>query len=272
MNREEGLSLTRAHAFFMIMGGFHYFHDPTKPMDYDRNPPSHRITERGVIVILQQSHLVLPIKAEIQDRGKSDWIAKLLVLIQVSWFIIQCISRAAEHLAITELEIVTLAYAIINFGIYLVWWDKPRNVGYQSSVPQPAPYGHRGTYASSFYFGEHNSGGPAVLFWLAAISFGAAHCLAWSFEFPSYNELILWRISSAVMMAAPLSYAILEAIQTLMDDTNDSDYFFGIYFLATIPLYLFARVTTLVLAFTTLKSLPFGAYKDVGWMSPIPYI
>src|SRR5271170_2384680 len=108
MNREEGLSLTRAHAFFMIMGGFHYFHDPNKPTNDDTNPPSHRIKERGVITLLQQRQLVLPAEAEIEDRGKSDWMAKLLVLIQVSWFIIQCIARA-EHLAITELEIVTLA-------------------------------------------------------------------------------------------------------------------------------------------------------------------
>ena len=40
----------------------------------------------------------------------------------------QCIARAVEHLPVTHLEIVTLAYAAMNFVIYVFWWNKPVNV------------------------------------------------------------------------------------------------------------------------------------------------
>ena len=40
----------------------------------------------------------------------------------------QCIARAIEHLPVTHLEIVTLAYAAMNFVIYIFWWNKPLNV------------------------------------------------------------------------------------------------------------------------------------------------
>ena len=40
----------------------------------------------------------------------------------------QCIARAIEHLPITHLEIVTFAYAAMNFVIYVFWWNKPLNV------------------------------------------------------------------------------------------------------------------------------------------------
>ena len=40
----------------------------------------------------------------------------------------QCIAHAIEHLPVTHLEIVTLAYAAMNFVIYIFWWNKPLNV------------------------------------------------------------------------------------------------------------------------------------------------
>jgi len=49
---------------------------------------------------------------EIQDRSKGDYLLKgRVVLVQTSWFITQCIVRGAYRLEITELEVVTLAFA-----------------------------------------------------------------------------------------------------------------------------------------------------------------
>ena len=70
----------------------------------------------------------VPTKEEIEDKGKSDWLAKSLVLLQTSWFVMQCIARAVDHLPVTHLEIMTLAYAAMNFVIYIFWWNKPLNV------------------------------------------------------------------------------------------------------------------------------------------------
>ncbi|EEB99929.1 hypothetical protein MPER_00261, partial [Moniliophthora perniciosa FA553] len=34
--------------------------------------------------------------------------------------------------AVTELEIVTIGYALLNFGTYFLWWNKPLGVRYPS--------------------------------------------------------------------------------------------------------------------------------------------
>ncbi|KAF8175521.1 hypothetical protein K438DRAFT_1908813 [Mycena galopus ATCC 62051] len=98
---------TVTHGFFLIMGGFHLF-EPSFLEDYQ---------------------YIVPTEDEIKDRGKSDWVAKSFVLVQTAWFVAQCIARGIQHLAITELEIVTGAYAMMNFAIYFFWWKKPLNVG-----------------------------------------------------------------------------------------------------------------------------------------------
>jgi hypothetical protein len=70
-----------------------------------------------------------PIEAEIKDKGKADIIAKILAILQTSWFVAQCIARGVGKLPLTELEVVTLAYATMNVFIYYFRWDKPKNVG-----------------------------------------------------------------------------------------------------------------------------------------------
>jgi hypothetical protein len=67
-------------------------------------------------------------KAEIDDRSKGDTISKAFVVLQTGWFVTQCIARGIRSLPITELELVTVAFAALNFGIYVLWWDKPLNV------------------------------------------------------------------------------------------------------------------------------------------------
>ena len=95
----------------------------------------------GIVMVTSQFEFIMPTKAEIEDKGKSDWLAKSLVLLQTSWFVMQCIARAVEHLPVTHLEIVTLAYAAMNFVIYAFWWNKPLNVNrpirvFQKSEPR----------------------------------------------------------------------------------------------------------------------------------------
>jgi len=65
---------------------------------------------------------------EIQDKSKGDFISKGVVILQTSWFVMQCIARGVQGLPITELELATIAFASLNFVIYVLWWDKPLNV------------------------------------------------------------------------------------------------------------------------------------------------
>ena len=65
---------------------------------------------------------------EIEDRSKSDTLSKTIVLVQTTWFTVQCIARAVQGLALTELEIVTLAYTALNGVMCFFWWKKPLDV------------------------------------------------------------------------------------------------------------------------------------------------
>jgi len=63
--------------------------------------------------------------AEIQDRSKGDFLSKAIATIHTTWFLVQCVARGIQGLAITELELVTLALASLNGITYFFWWDKP---------------------------------------------------------------------------------------------------------------------------------------------------
>jgi len=110
----------------MIMGGFHYF----EGSDEAGAPCNavHPLRYQDVVSMLKNKTISLPPEAEIQDKSKSDWLAKTIALFQTLWFVTQCIARSIENLPTTELEIVTLAYTAINVGMFIAWWDKPRNV------------------------------------------------------------------------------------------------------------------------------------------------
>ena len=77
-------------------------------------------------------------KKEIEDRSKGDVLSKGVVLVQTGWFIINLIARAVERLPTTELELVALAFAVLNFTTYGVWWNKPLDVQCPILLTEPA--------------------------------------------------------------------------------------------------------------------------------------
>ena len=121
------------HGFFIIMGGFHLFKHSSEEksgaqsISQEDDNPLHPLLASDLMhddVYL----FAMPIEVETKDKGKSNWLAKSLVLLQMSGFVMQCIACAIEHLPVTHLKIVTLAYVAMNFVIYAFWWNKPLNV------------------------------------------------------------------------------------------------------------------------------------------------
>ena len=76
-------------------------------------------------------------KADIQDRGNADFIAKIVVVVQVSWFAIQIVARLAAGLAITALEVHTIVHVACAMLMYALWWDKPYNVSRPLELNNP---------------------------------------------------------------------------------------------------------------------------------------
>ncbi|KAJ7749999.1 hypothetical protein B0H16DRAFT_1724867 [Mycena metata] len=52
----------------------------------------------------------------------------------------ECLARLAQRLPVTEIEIATLAFAVINIFIWLLWWSKPLDVERPILIgPEPEP-------------------------------------------------------------------------------------------------------------------------------------
>jgi hypothetical protein len=294
------------HAFFMIMGGFHYFEGSDKAGAHYN--AIHPLRYQDVIFMLKNGTISLPTGEEIKDRSKSDCLAKTIALLQTLWFVAQCIARGIEKLPMTEMEIVTLAYTAMNVGMFIAWWDKPLNVDRPIRVfHKPVTGGraksphwvwkvlfvilgaqddwvnlHKRTKVPIFY-----SGKPAgnelltadVITLAAGVVFGAIHCIAWSFD-PSHTELLLWRLSSIAITAVP-ALLVLSLILWYLLLTECSPVFRPLHALLgtiirSVPLsgllYVAARLTTIVLAFINLSSLPPGAFQAVHWTTLILHL
>ena len=80
--------------------------------------------------LLQDPNFEFPdiTEADIQDRSKGDMLFKFIAIAQTTWFIIQCGVRSRQQLALTELELVTLALASLNGATFFIWWCKPLGV------------------------------------------------------------------------------------------------------------------------------------------------
>lgn len=85
-----------------------------------------------------QDHAAWGLSEEnVRDKSKADGIAKLLALMQVSWFVAQCIMRAAHNLPISQIEAMTLGYIPVFFVCYCFWWNKPKDIRSPSIVELP---------------------------------------------------------------------------------------------------------------------------------------
>ena len=103
---------------------------------------------------------------------------------------------------------------------------------------------------------------------LVTTTFGAVHCIAWSYQFPSHPEQIIWRSSTVAIICGPVAAAATAFIYGLTDIE-----LVGVLGLSiSLFTYVAARAALVVLAIISLRSLPSGAYQTVNWTSYIPHI
>lgn len=157
----RNLEWTRTHGFFVIMGGFYLF---------DGKKPIHPLSRYEVEDLVQRGLLFPPSEREIKDKSKGDALSKGFVLVQVMWFVMQCIARRIQHLPIAELEVVTLAYTIVNVAIYGFWWYKPLSVMCPVPIagrPLDAPTEHEVKF--TFNWGDWGQWQVAMLYFLKIV-------------------------------------------------------------------------------------------------------
>ena len=120
------------HGHFVQMGGF---------LLYQVGEPVETLCFDVLRKLLNSRHLglspVLISEEEILDRSKSDAVSKVITISQTVWFIVQVITRHRPDLAVTQLELTTVALATLNWLAFILWWDKPYNISSPIQVHLP---------------------------------------------------------------------------------------------------------------------------------------
>ena len=134
----------------------------------------------------------------------------------------------------------------------------------------------------TFYSPEELEGkkGTGYIFLMSAagLVFGGIHCAGWFFYFPSSDEAILWRVSSAVLTGSafllPLLIYLLYAImlKTSHAGSHPSQFFVIAVLIIILLAYVASRLLLLVEAFISLRHLTPGMLALVKWTSFIPHI
>ncbi|KAF4594058.1 hypothetical protein EYR40_008857 [Pleurotus pulmonarius] len=248
---------------------------------------------------------------DIKDKRKGDTITKALVVWQTTWFVVQIIARAVEGLAVTELEIMTLAYGLLSVFLYVLWWNKPYDVQtpmliqcqpqeleLQDSAPAREPL-KVSDFLLGIWIGQldkmifeggfNNSGMPvsdgivsSVVLVSSATLFGCIHCIAWNFDFPTRAERLLWISSSLVVAAGPCILMTGTITFSLISPVLEKFLYRmcfiaitkGADFLHNVSLYVYcvARIILIVLPFVLLRDLSPSATQSISWTRFIPHV
>jgi hypothetical protein len=304
ISEAERSNWTTAHAFYAEMGGF-VIHPHGEGTTDTRVLDTFTILEfrkRGFLRTLPT------ITADhLNDLSNGDSFTKTAAVGQVSWMVVQVIVRAVKRLPITQLEVTACGFAALTFLTYLLWWEKPQAVRSVTELPlseapefealeqlltfrdfcfhelvvesddvcrnlkdnKPMPNHTMSVHKKTDYT-------FVLVFSLGGIILGCVESTAWKFDFPTSIELLLWRISSLLIIAAfPLLYIIAVMVLWLTTAWEDMDITIArvmkVASYITFAIFLFARLFILFETIYSLFHLPPEAFIST-WSSNIPHI
>ena len=109
---------TTRHAFYANMGGFLLASSDNKTFP---------VNSTQLLYLIRNGYIPYPTATdmEIAQKGKEDNIQRLLTFVQLSWFVIQIMSRAILRLPITTLEVATLGLVFCSGFTFSLWSSKP---------------------------------------------------------------------------------------------------------------------------------------------------
>jgi len=259
------------------------------------------------ILALRQANLITKLphitKEEIEDKSKSDKLIRGIAVIQIFWMLILIIARASRDLAISQLELSVIAFAICAIIIYILNWEKPKGVMVPITLLQytfeiPRSVDERIISRNNMHMGVTTTlvdvletifccGDPGFSlqvrnhfnrgrknpwetfgFLLCSIILGVIHSAAWNFVFPTGKEVMIWRTCSIICTTA---FPILAVIIFLFVYADTSSLPIFIVAILISPVYAVARLVLIVETFRTLCFLPPSAYVAT-WASNVPHV
>ncbi|KAI5462839.1 hypothetical protein BGZ63DRAFT_379828 [Mariannaea sp. PMI_226] len=199
-------------------------------------------------------------ESEIKTLSKADAFAKVFALVQSGWLIIQCIARRAQGLAISQLELATMAFILCAVFMHLFWWHKPFGVETRHVVVRLPPNGKNLSTVPILSVNELNSDSPirdkrvddmsadifmelvgdhtmilensvaetlpSFAMYLTGIAFSAVHLAAWNWDFPSPLIQALWRWFAVAALAASAAPVVTSPLAIVASDYDDESMMF----------------------------------------------
>ncbi|KAF2741805.1 hypothetical protein M011DRAFT_454269 [Sporormia fimetaria CBS 119925] len=236
-------------------------------------------------------------ESDLEDRSKGDAFVKLLATLQILWLVLQLTMRKVRGLASSQLEVMTLAFAVCVLIIYGLVWRMPQDVHApvvitMHTLPTPQQLVKLAAHAPDTWYSRRDIWMPNTRFhedrsasrdWvqlavfvaatvLASAVFGAIHLLAWNFVFPTPAEKLIWRVSSMVTIAAPLCLGGWLPFALRLDKGWGLSVTLVILVLVLVfGVYLAARLFVMVEVFRSLFFLPPGAFVS-SFAEHIPHL
>lgn len=111
----------------------------------------------------------------LDDRNKGDAIVKTLALVQVLWLTIQLIVQKTRNLPSAQLEIVTLAFAVLAGITYALLWKKPQDAKTPVYIPAKRFPNPRELVKLAEACPRHWTGGNTVWMLNGCMHYGDSH-------------------------------------------------------------------------------------------------
>ncbi|OGE48894.1 hypothetical protein PENARI_c025G02422 [Penicillium arizonense] len=218
----EKAEWTLTHSYFANMGGLYF-----KGKDEEASFPL-----TAFQYAQEPGNFDLPDIDEngIQDKSKQDIFLKALAVLQISQLCLSLIVRRTRGLPFSQLETLTLGFAVCAVGTYSLYWYKPQGVGVPITVTSNCGKAnfkfkrHHDSFVSvlmneegnqdvktihrikndNIPLGASNTTHVAVpLLAVMSTAFGCFHIIAWNFAFPTDIELLLWKIATVLSITIP---------------------------------------------------------------------
>jgi hypothetical protein len=227
---------------------------------------------------------------ELADKNKGNLLLKGLAILQIIWMVIQLIWRWREDKPASQLEVMTLSFALCAFITYALMWSRLQGVETPTVIQ-----GNRASRENMRSLADmepevvwfkrvlytmpnninHSPGAMVFGGGFGSILFGILHLFAWNFTFPTEVERTLWRVSSFVTFLVPVTFVVVSVLISMIYDEvfgirimNTTWY--RLLLILTGLVYLVARLFLLVESFRSLYFLPADVFVTT-WASNIPH-
>ncbi|KAF1955042.1 hypothetical protein CC80DRAFT_416530 [Byssothecium circinans] len=293
----DGVEWSTAHSFFADMGGFVVMFEEWAGQDMALMDGSNLWALTAAQVALARNRNIISClpslsKDELRDKNKGDLLVKSLALFQILWMILQLFVRWKNNKQASQLEIMTLSFAVCPCIIYMLTWSRPQDIhtpiivranrrATSDDITALARIGPEYFWFERKHYTMPNnvvhslwpmslSGGAG------AILFGLLHYLASKFTFPTLVEDSLWTASCFVTFLAPVVCFLATFANNpnkwlaslKLDRSDDGTFNWQLIVSFAVP-FVFARLFLLVELFRTLYFLPPEVYTST-WGANVP--